>query len=60
MEYILTNVMESMHQKQMRLMQGRHQKEQQVLMDLMFKSAFGESAGSSQNSQSSSEDKPRE
>jgi hypothetical protein len=28
-------------------------------MDLMFKSAFGESAGSSQNSQSSSEDKPR-
>lgn len=52
MDYILTNVMEPMHQKQLRLMKERHQEEQAVLMDFMFKSAFGSDATTSDNNDS--------
>jgi hypothetical protein len=44
MEYVISNVMEPMHEKQLRLMQERQQKEQAGLMDLMFASAFGADA----------------
>ena len=57
MEYILANVMEPMHQKQLRMMNERHQMEQQVLIDLMFQSAFGAEVGSSPPSRSSGERK---
>jgi hypothetical protein len=56
MEYVLMNVMEPMHQKQLRLMKERHQKEQAALMDLMFRSAFAADGGS-QASSKSDEDK---
>lgn len=37
MEYILTNVMGPIHEKQIRMMRERHQKEQSLLMDMLFK-----------------------
>ena len=48
MEYILANVIEPVHQKQLGMMKERHQKEQQELMDLMFQSAFGVEVGNIQ------------
>jgi hypothetical protein len=57
MEYILMNVMEPVHQKQLRLMKERHQKEQAALMDLMFKSAFGADGGSQTSPKSDDEKK---
>ena len=49
MEYILMNAVEPMHQKQLRIMKERHQKEQELLMDLMFKSAFDDEGGGRKN-----------
>lgn len=37
MEYILTNVMGPLHERQIRMMRERHQKEQNLLMDVLFK-----------------------
>ena len=42
MEYVLANVAEPLHAKQCRLMQERHRREQQHLMDLLFTSLLGE------------------
>lgn len=46
MEYVLANVTGPLHETQSRMMQERHRREQQDLMDLLFHSDLGDEAAS--------------
>lgn len=46
MEYVLANVTGPLHETQSRMMQERHRREQQDLMDLLFHSVLGDEAAS--------------